>query len=127
MRSSVGMCCVLRSILHGAVVAPPAAACGCCLRSVQLLACHPQRLLAAACALAKVLPGQPKKLDKHKHRLFPRTASSVAVLTSHRTLSTSRLRGWLAPPPPMAAPAVALAAAAPAAAATAVIAIPGTV
>ncbi len=63
----------------------------------QLLACQPHRLLAAACALAAVLPTQPEELGRHKQRLCALVASAVAVLASHETLS-GRVRGWLARP-----------------------------
>ncbi len=72
------------------------------LPPAQLLACQPQRLLAAVCALAMALPGQPKKLGKRKQRLCVLAASAVAVLSAHGTVS-GRARDWLAPPPAAAA------------------------
>ncbi len=72
------------------------------LPPVQLLACQPHRLLAAACALVVALPDKPKKLGKNKQRLCALVASAAAVLASHVTLS-GRVRGWLAPPPAAAA------------------------
>ncbi len=63
------------------------------LPPAQLLACQPQRLLAAACALAAVLPPDPLNL---KTRLGVWLASTVVVMAAHRTLS-GRVRSWMAP------------------------------
>ncbi len=67
------------------------------LPPAQLLACQPQRLLAAACTLAAVAP-----VDPVKEQLGLRVSSLVVIMSSHQTLS-GRVRSWIAPPPAAAA------------------------
>ncbi len=67
----------------------------------QLLACQPQRLLAAAGALAAALPVDGE-LGHQKQRLCVLASGLVAFLASHKTLS-GRVRGWLLEQPPAAA------------------------
>ncbi len=86
------------SVLHYAVrwCQPPLL-----LPSAHLLACQPHRLVAAACALAAVLPGEPAKVKK---LLCSSIATLVVSLSRHGALS-SRVHSWLAlPPPPLTPP-----------------------
>ncbi len=71
------------------------------LPPAQLLACQPQRLLAAACALAAALP-EHTVVGRQKRLLCVLVPSLVALMSSHKTLS-GRVRGWLLASPPLAA------------------------
>ncbi len=61
------------------------------LPAVQLLACQPHRVLAAACALAATLPVG----ERMKPSLVCDVIAAVVGVSAHRALS-GRVRGWLA-------------------------------
>ncbi len=62
------------------------------LSSAQLLACQPQRLLAAVCALAAALPAG----EDERQRLGLGAIFMVLAMSARKALS-ERVRGWLAP------------------------------
>ncbi len=68
------------------------------LPPAQLLACQPHRLLAAACALAAVLPPQTDpRYPQLKSHLGVWISSTAVVMAAHKKLS-GQVRSWMAPP-----------------------------